>query len=495
MRVIQVVWSLEFGDGVSNCIFSISKVLDEFNYSNSIVSFYVDDRVKGENVRKLDNIYDSIVEDSSDIVIYHFSIGCPLNYIVENMQCKKILVYQNVTKPDFYRGVDDEVLKLCLWGLYDAAKTTGRYLKSIVMSEFNKNDLLKMGWKTEDVLIFPLVKTENVFSKKNQDLFDRLKGGFVNILFTGRIVPNKKIEDIIKIFSYYQKNVNCKSRLILVGGIRYQNYYNALVDYIQLLGCKNVMFTGHVANDDLEAYYAAADVFLCMSEHEGFCIPLVEAMKREIPIIAYSAAAVPDTLGESGVLVDTKDEKKVAGILNRIATDCEYRNKVIYSQKRRLSSLSIENFKTKIKGVIDEIDHLESYSYTYEPKAISIYYPDRVNQCQSDELSDQLRKLLCEKDNIVIYGMGKAGKRILGIYKKFDSELLEKIVICDNSILEESYEDIPIFCHKECVKRYSKALYIITVQNSCVDIIIGLINDHVERENIKFFNLSSNKLI
>lgn len=489
------MWSLEFGDGVSNCIFSISRILDEFHYSNRIISFYIDERVKKKNVEKLKNIYEPISIDEDDIVIYHFSIGCPLNYIVEHMQCKKILVYQNVTTPDFFRGIDDEVFKLCLWGVYDASKTAGRYLKSIVMSEFNKNELVRMGWDSEDVFILPLIKTENTELSRNDELVNRYKDDFVNILFTGRIVPNKKIEDIIKIFSYYHKNINRKSRLILVGGIRYQNYYEALVDYTHLLGIDNVIFTGHVANEDLEAYYAVSDVFLCMSEHEGFCIPLVEAMKRKIPIIAYAATAVPNTLGEAGIIVDTKNEEKVAELIDQVVSNLEFRTQIINLQKKRLGGLSLENYRADIKAIIDEISQLETYSYTFELRSISVSYPDKSRQDKIESLSENLRQILSKEEKVIIYGMGKAGRNILTLCDKFDSTLLERIAICDNSIAEQMYNDIPVFCQEECIKRFPRALYIVTVQNSCVEIIADLINNHIEKDNIKFFNFSAQKIV
>lgn len=490
MKVIQVIWNLAYGDGVSNCVFSISEILNELNYSNIIIAYFVDKRIKNKDVvRKA--VYEPIAVDEDDILIYHFSSGSPSNYIVENMPCKKILVYQNVTTPDFFRGVNDELFKACLWGTYDASKTVGKYLKGIVMSEFSRSNLLEMGWRKEDISIIPLIKTHDKEAEANSILVNRYSDDYVNILFTGRIVPNKKIEDVIKLFSYYQRNMNHKSRLFLVGWIQCSNYYDALTEYVETLNAQNVIFTDHVTNEDLEAYYAVSDVFLCMSEHEGFCIPLLEAMKREIPIIAYSAAAVPDTLAEAGILVDTKEEEKIAAIINRLISDLKYREKIIQLQNRRVCLLGLENHKPELKKIIDEVSKMEDYSYTFETKEISVpYFVER-----RPSYIDDMEKLCEDNEIIVIYGIGKVGQNLLFECQNWMKEFLKKVVICDNAFEENHYNHISVMKHEECIKRYPNALYIITAQMKCVDIIASLVMNNVEKSKIKFFNFATRKLV
>lgn len=167
-----------------------------------------------------------------------------------------------------------------------------------------------------------------------------------NILFTGRIVPNKKQEDIIKSFYYYQKYYNAESRLFLVGSYRgMDDYYNRLKKYAEELGVKNVVFTGHIKFNSILAYYHLADVFLCMSEHEGFCIPLVEAMHFQIPIVACDHAAVGETLGTGGILLPSSDCLLAAGAIDRVVCDGGLRNKIIENQKKEM-----KRFLTKTVG-------------------------------------------------------------------------------------------------------------------------------------------------
>lgn len=502
MKIIQVTENLAYGDGSSNCIFFISAILDELKYPNIILTFRLDDKIKNKHIVKQD-IYQTIDADKDDIIIYHLCAGNSVNYIMENLPLKKILVYQNVTTPDFFRGIDDEAFKSCLWGVYDASRTAGKYLRSIVMSEFNKRSLIEMGWKAEDISVLPLIKTNNLDIGVNHEIVDRYCDEYANFISVGRIVPNKKIEDVIRIFSYYQKNFNHKSRLILAGNIIYQNYYEALVEYADFLKADQIIFTDRISNEDLEAYYAVSNIYLCMSEHEGFCMPLVEAMKREIPIIAYSSTAIPDTLGEAGVLVDRKDEKKVAQYIVRLLCDDVYRNEIISLQKKRLNVLSLENYGPDLKKLIEEVRQMEKYSYTCETREISVSYmmkpeakpkPKPEIKVESQCLKD-LKKISHDKENIVIYGMGKAGKKLLAECNKYERELLKKLVICDNAVGEKYFNQIPVMHHEECTKKYKKALYIVTVQNACVEIIADLISSNIEKRCIKFYNFASNKIV
>ena len=123
---------------------------------------------------------------------------------------------------------------------------------------------------------------------------------YVNILFTGRVVPNKKQEDVIEAFYYYKRFIQPKSRLILVGSFAgIDKYHDQLEAYVNKLGLEDVIFTGQIKFDEILAYYQLADLFLCMSEHEGFCVPIVEAMYFNVPVIARDTSAIAWTLAGS----------------------------------------------------------------------------------------------------------------------------------------------------------------------------------------------------
>ena len=181
--------------------------------------------------------------------------------------------------------------------------------------------------------------------------------GNTNIVFVGRIVPNKKFEDVIACFAAYKKKYDPAARLFLVGNYQETDaYYQHLQEYIKECGVENVIFPGHIAFRTILAYYKIADLFLCMSEHEGFCVPLVEAMFFETPIVAYASTAIPGTLGGSGVLVESKEPERVAEKIHQVIEDEQYKNEIVKEQKKRLQDFSYENIKEQI---LDELKKVQ----------------------------------------------------------------------------------------------------------------------------------------
>jgi len=215
-------------------------------------------------------------------------------------------------------------------------------------SDYNKQELIEMGYKCQiDVLplLIPFEDYDKVPSAKVLEKY--MDDGYTNLLFVGRIAPNKKQEDIIKVFNYYKKNINSKSRLIFVGNAGgMELYYEKLQCYVKALELDDVIFTGHVGFEEILAYYRLADVFLCMSEHEGFGVPLVEAMWFDIPIIAYNSSAIPWVLGDSGVLVNNKNSILWSRLIEKILQDTVLQNEILQEQRQRLSEFSFEKTKS-----------------------------------------------------------------------------------------------------------------------------------------------------
>jgi glycosyltransferase involved in cell wall biosynthesis len=169
--------------------------------------------------------------------------------------------------------------------------------------------------------------------------------GRVNILFVGRIIPNKRIEDLIRVFAVYQRWLEPRSRLLLVGDHRgHERYYDRLREMVRDLRLDEVVFTGHVDDDELMACYSVADLFLCLSEHEGFCVPLLEAMTFGIPVVAYDAGAVAETLRGGGVLLKDKRPEAVAELVQLLRVDPALRRSVLATQEQALRELRAVDF-------------------------------------------------------------------------------------------------------------------------------------------------------
>jgi glycosyltransferase involved in cell wall biosynthesis len=170
--------------------------------------------------------------------------------------------------------------------------------------------------------------------------------GRVNLLFVGRIIPNKKIDDLIRTFALYQRHLHARSRLLLVGDYRgHERYFDRLQEMVRALGVQEVVFTGHVDDDDLRAAYAAADLFLCLSEHEGYCVPLVEAMACGVPVVAYDAGAVAETLRGGGLLLREKDPATVAEAVHAVLTDVDLRRALLAAQARAVDEVRGTDFR------------------------------------------------------------------------------------------------------------------------------------------------------
>lgn len=352
MKIIQLLPTLAFGDAVSNDTINLKQVIKELGYKTEIYAENIDSRLPSgvvHSIKKMPNI------DSDDILLYHLSTGTKLNYQVADYECKKILIYHNITPPHFFKGYSEASYNLSDNGLKEAAYLSDKVDYCLADSEFNKKNLVEMNYKCKIDILPILIPFADYMKKPNKSIIKRYNNDAINIVFTGRIAPNKKQEDIIEAFFYYKKYINRTARLFLVGSYSgMEKYYEQLKGYVKALGLNDVYFTGHIKFNEIIAYYKIADLFLCMSEHEGFCVPLIEAMFYDVPIIAYDSTAIADTLAGSGLLLKEKQPMETAELMNKLITDKNLRQDVIKNQRIRLKDFDYETIKRKFSKYINE---------------------------------------------------------------------------------------------------------------------------------------------
>lgn len=352
MKIIQMLTTMSYGDAVGNDVLALRKAILKMGYATGIYAENIDARISPEYAENIGSIP---VLDAEDVILYHLSTGTRLNYSLENYMGRKIIVYHNITPPEFFHGYNRNVFELCLDGLRGMSYLSEQAEYCLADSAFNKEQLLHAGYTCDiDVLpiLIPFQDYEKEPDKKVIKAYE--KDDCVNLLFAGRIAPNKRQEDIIRIFYHYQNRYNKKSRLFLVGSYEgMERYYQRLKDYVNRLQLEQVYFTGHVSFEEILAYYNIADAFLCMSEHEGFCVPFVEAMYFKIPILAYDSSAISDTLGGSGFLTDTKDPLINAGILNRILEDSALRELILKKEAERLHDFRSETVEQTFRSYMN----------------------------------------------------------------------------------------------------------------------------------------------
>jgi glycosyltransferase involved in cell wall biosynthesis len=353
-KIFQVLPTLAYGDAVSNDTINIKKLLTELGYETQILAENIWNKVKKE-AEFIDHSKNQINEE--DVVIYHKSTGTDLSEWFKNIKCqKKIMIYHNITPAKYFKGYSKETQKLVEYGYKGLFELNGNIDYCIADSEYNKIELENFGF-TEIKVLPILMKFDDYDQKPDQGVIDKYDDDYTNILFVGRISANKKQENIIKSFYYYHKYYNNKSRLFLVGSpLGMDKYDNELKDFVDELEIsQSVFFTRHIPFSQILSYYHIADLFLCASEHEGFCVPLLEAMYFDIPVLAYNTTAIPYTLGDAGVMYSKLNYPNIAREIDDIISDQEKIDCIVTKQKERLNYFRYEEVKKQYIELFSEI--------------------------------------------------------------------------------------------------------------------------------------------
>jgi glycosyltransferase involved in cell wall biosynthesis len=292
---------------------------------------------------------------AADVALLHLSIGSSTNERFAALPCRKALLYHNVTPSHYFARVNKRVAWELDLGRRQVAALAGVAEVNLADSRFNARELEEAGYR--DVKVLPLVlDLASLRGRRDGRLFRSLSDGRRNILFVGRGVPNKRIEDLIAAFAAFKRGVDREARLIHVGSyVGSERYRAMLLLYARQLGVGDVQFAGAVSQAALNAYYAAAHLFLCMSEHEGFCIPVVESLVHRVPVLAFAAGAVPETLEGAGVLFREKDYAALAEMMGRLCSDAALRAGVLRAQDERLARYEARDLAAELRDLLSPV--------------------------------------------------------------------------------------------------------------------------------------------
>ena len=349
MRVIQMLPVLAFGDAIGNDTIALDEALKKSGYESIVYADHLDERMK-----KLACQSSEYVPEAEDVILYHLSTGSDMNYRITTYPGRIMIMYHNITPAEFFDRYDPYSAKVCRDARRAAAYLGKKAMFAFADSAYNKAELVEMGYRC-DIEVLPILIAFDDYKKKpTESVVAKYKDGVTNIVFTGRVAPNKKHEDIIAAFACYKKYYNPRSRLLLVGrNDFYPEYHYHQQKYAERLGVSDVIFTGQVKFPDILAYYSVADVFLCLSEHEGFCVPLVEAMMFDVPVVAYDSCAVGETLGGCGLLLPEKDPMITAAAVNRVVTDQALRTQMIEGERIRLKYFEHDRINARFIAAMD----------------------------------------------------------------------------------------------------------------------------------------------
>ena len=352
IAVHQVMATLGYGDAIGNEALGIQRVLQAAGYDSRI---YVE--TAEERVEHLTEDYRDLRGRSrpDDLLIHHFSLGSKPSRVAFALPERMVLIYHNITPPSYFMGVNETLVLQCWSGQRELRAYTHRCDLALGDSEYNRRELEAIGFERTDVL--PVVPS---FAHLDVTPNPLLAAGFdddrTNILFVGRMIPNKRIDNLVRIFQAYRLKYDRRARLLLVGSHGgFEGYVASLYDLIAKLRVPDVHLIGHVSNEELTALYDVGDIFLSASAHEGFCVPLVEAFYKGLPVVAFRSTAVPDTMDGAGILYESDDPRHVASLLHTLVTDPAWQDEVIRGQDEALRRLRHEDFEQRLLDIVDEV--------------------------------------------------------------------------------------------------------------------------------------------
>jgi L-malate glycosyltransferase len=350
VRIHQWVPAAHRGDAIGDSARTVRAMLREAGHDSEIFAMTIDDDLRGDVLP-----YADAAANEGDVTIFHFALPSPMTEAFARLKGARVLQYHNITPAAFFAPYDANLFRLAALGRQELATLAGRVDLALGDSDFNRQELEALGFHPTAVMPIA-VNTERITDAPPRPALERiLRDGLINILFVGRIVPNKRIEDHVRLAEMYKRYIDSYYRFIFVGrydGIpRYYAQIRALIAQYEMLPDR-FWFTGPVPDADLAAFYRWSDAYVSLSEHEGFCVPLVEAMAADVPVVAYAAGAVPETLGGAGLLFEPKDLEVAAELLGSVVYDRRVRAGVLEGQRRRLQDFARWRIEERLNEVL-----------------------------------------------------------------------------------------------------------------------------------------------
>jgi glycosyltransferase involved in cell wall biosynthesis len=341
-RIALLVPCLTDADAVSNDVLGMYETLEARGHEVCIFAFFWN--ISGPKIRHFTRI-DRFLDHPSSLLIYHHSTGWgEALEIVRHAPCKRIVKYHNVTPPEFFEGIHPDYVNAC----HDGRRQLVEFARAgcdlyLFDSKYNMRELLFEGVDEGESAVVPPFHKVDSFVNLDADLgvLDSYCDGRTNVLSVARLAPNKGHLALLDAFAVYHHHYDPSSRLLLVGkeDERLSIYANSLRMRAQELDIHTaVVFLGEVSDRTLKTFYLVADVFMMTSEHEGFCVPIVEAMAMKVPVVAYGSSAVPGTVGKAGIVWDEPDPDLLAGSLKRVVADERTHTALAHMGRKRFDS-------------------------------------------------------------------------------------------------------------------------------------------------------------
>jgi glycosyltransferase involved in cell wall biosynthesis len=282
-----------------------------------------------------------------DTMLVHFSLGCASFDRLASARCRRLMVYHDVTPPDLLAGSPPAVVEAARQGLRQAGPLAAGMHAVAAHSYSSAASLSAAGGPGCDLLPY-LMRRDLLDRPPDQVVLAEAQLQGRTLLAAGRVLPHKRIEDILLVFDHLRRISPNPWRLVVAGSLDgAPGYVDRLRELCGRLGLPRVVFTGSIAQARLNAWYRASSAFITMSAHEGFCVPLAEAMHHRLPVFALASAAVPETMRGAGVLFDEADWPSIAEAIEQVDRDQALLERVLALQDEAVRTFHPEQAARK----------------------------------------------------------------------------------------------------------------------------------------------------
>lgn len=356
IRIDQVVPSFGGRDAIGTHILHLRDLLHDLGFESDIWC-------KGAfpETRSIARFTDDLPDHGRPRTwwMYHLSSGSPVAELIAERPEPKMVDYHNITPASLFGGWVPWATEEAETGLRQLKILAGASCFGFADSGFNGGDLLASGMPRDRTLVVPPLFDPAALAKSvDRDLAAKLSAeraaDGADWLFVGRVTPSKAQHDLIKALAFYRQAYDPDARLHLVGTWMGDDYPRALERFARRIGLGDaVRLTGSVSPEALAAYYTSSDVFVCASEHEGFCVPIVEAMSFGLPVVAFSAGAVPETAATGALVVADKSPVALATAVHKVTSDSPLRERLVRMGRARAEELSLAKGRDRWTEAID----------------------------------------------------------------------------------------------------------------------------------------------
>ena len=351
VSIDQFSASVRERDAIGNEVVALQRTLTKLGYSSRIFAEEAG-TVAGQRVHQWRRYRGSAL----DLLLIHYSYGSAAYQALCSLPQRKILLYHAPTPAKYLAGLNPAMSATAVQAVHELPRLASSIDTAVAHSAFSAQDLQAAGCRS--IQVVPYLLYEPLYRPPpDKEVLARFQGdGWKNLLAVGRIVPNKCLEDCLFVLDFLKRSVDPHWRLFLVGSWKgTEAYKGRLRNLAERMDLEDIHFTGSVPQSSLLAYYRIADALLFMSEHEGLGVPLIEAMRMDVPVFAFAAGSVPEVMGDVGVLFQTKDWPVIAETVALVTSNDGLRERVLSRQRDRLAAFSADLTERQWKALIEPL--------------------------------------------------------------------------------------------------------------------------------------------